>query len=142
MNCCILLFIHYHLYCLNLCLIIEEREMAYKFADSYRIQIEIGRNVLTGHWGHSSALSQWLVVCGCMYVCFSDFETHWCIYNRSENGGTSQTMGQYRDQSWLNGVTAESVTTVSVVLFSFPRTDGFTVDRSEVSTVSLRKSFI
>lgn len=47
-------------------------------------------------------------------------------------------MGQYRDQSGVNGVTAESVTTVSVVLQSFPRTDGSTVD----STVSLRQSFI
>lgn len=42
-------------------------------------------------------------------------------------------MGQYRDQSRVNGVTAESVSTVSVVLQSFPIT-GSTVDRGEFST--------
>ena len=41
---------------------------------------------------------------------------------------------------WM--VTVESVLTVSVGSPSFPRTDGFTVDRAEVSTVSLRESFI
>lgn len=46
-------------------------------------------------------------------------------------------MGQYTDQCGVNGVTAESVTTVSVVLLSFPRTDDSTVDRVEVSIVSL-----
>lgn len=47
-------------------------------------------------------------------------------------------MGQYTDQCGVNGVTEESVPTVSVVLLSFPRTDDSTVDRVEVSTVSLR----
>lgn len=53
-------------------------------------------------------------------------------------------MGQYRDQFGVNGVTAKSVTAVSVVLHSFPRTDGSTVDssRGEVSSLSLSGSFI